>query len=898
MGPERGGSRGVALAPRQEELWLRHQLAEGSRPANGLWAFLLRGPQRAAQLAAALRRVVERQATFRSAFEAEKGTARLWVSPGDGAAAHHVDLSRLPIACARRKSRELAAGLDARPFDLAHPPLLRALSVTLGRQRGRLWVSFPGLVADSLSQPFFLRDLAAALETPEEVLPPLPLSIGELTLQESVAASSPAVCKLERRFRHRLVPKGLGRGAGVKASPGWLVAFREPPAPRHRLFLPPPTGGRSRSELTPVLTAALSVLLARWSGECRVIVAALAEYRPPAVAEVVGALANPIPFPVEIDEELTFEALERGLTRRLQEARRLAPVPFREASRSRDWKVGTLGGTPRLLISWETEGTGELSGGGLRLRGVRGKPSPWNAFFDLELQIRPERRGAFLELAADAFGGSAAQRFRRHLRSLVEAAAGNPRAALRDLPWLSPAERHQVLAEWSRRQVSAELGSEASLLKAFEQQVARNGEAPAVLSGEERWTYRALDRLSGALARWLKALGVKPLERVGTAVEDPRVFSLAAVALAKLGAVWVPLDLRLPPRRLQERIRAQGLAAVVSDEGSEAFLKGVPLPKLVVDPRRLSPGAELPTLRIPPSAPAYVAFDAPGEACAGDGLFSHRATVARCRRPGLGAILALDPLSSEAAFLSLWGALLQGRCWIGRQVEEGADPRALESLLERRWIGSVIVGEEGFALLERVGFHRFRGVRVQRLSGIHGAPLAAATYLLDRTLEPVPCGVPGRLWLGGATLPQCVGDNPRRTAGALIPNPFSQAPGDRLLSTHLIGSWSEEGRLEGVQPGMPQEVPLDPRQEMRWVEGRLRRHRTVLDCSVRAEVGSAGSPVLVAEVVCGVSLPRVRGKGPQTREPTGPCLRELGAPARGRVLEVGAGSLEAARTLA
>ncbi|QSQ19871.1 amino acid adenylation domain-containing protein [Pyxidicoccus parkwayensis] len=66
----------------------------------------------------------------------------------------------------------------------------------------------------------------------------------------------------------------------------------------------------------------------------------------------------------------------------------------------------------------------------------------------------------------------------------------------------------------------------------------------------------------------------------------------------------------------------------------------------------------------------------------------------------------------------------------------------------------------------------------------------ARVYVLDETLEPVPVGVWGALWLGGA-----------RLAGVpspelFVPDPLSGEPGGRLFSTGIWGRWRPGGALE------------------------------------------------------------------------------------------------------
>ncbi|HEX8148765.1 MAG TPA: amino acid adenylation domain-containing protein, partial [Pyrinomonadaceae bacterium] len=150
-----------------------------------------------------------------------------------------------------------------------------------------------------------------------------------------------------------------------------------------------------------------------------------------------------------------------------------------------------------------------------------------------------------------------------------------------------------------------------------------------------------------------------------------------------------------------------------------------------------------------------------------------------------------------------------------------------------------------------VTYRPLGGADAERQAGsLIGDPLAdLELYVLDRHLQPVPVGVPGELYVGGAGLARGYLNRPALTAERFIPNPFSQEPGARLYRSGDVARRRADGELEYIGRGDEQVKVRGFRIELGEIEAALRQYAGVKDVLVLVNDEVEGDERLVAYVV-------------------------------------------------
>lgn len=142
-----------------------------------------------------------------------------------------------------------------------------------------------------------------------------------------------------------------------------------------------------------------------------------------------------------------------------------------------------------------------------------------------------------------------------------------------------------------------------------------------------------------------------------------------------------------------------------------------------------------------------------------------------------------------------------------------------------------------------------------------GRPMANTTvYILDGSMQPVPIGVPGELYIGGVGVTRGYLNRPDLTAERFIPNPFRVDNQAKLYKTGDVVRYRADGNIEFLGRADNQVKIRGFRVELEEVEQAVRSYAGVADCVVVLREDDDHDKRLIAYVVPDPASPPTIGE--------------------------------------
>ncbi|MHC8327941.1 non-ribosomal peptide synthetase [Pseudomonas sp. LB1P83] len=666
------------------------------------------------------------------------------------------------------------------------------------------------------------------------------------------------------------------------------------------------TAQKHNITLFMLLLGAFNVLLHRYTGQTDIRVGVPIANRNRAEIEgLIGFFVNTQVLRTQLDGQTRVEELLQAIKETALGAQAHQDLPFERLVEALKLER-SLSHTPLFQVMYNHQPqVADMSSistdSGLELGSIDWKSRTTQFDLTLDTWEKGGKLHAALTYADDLFDAATIERMARHWSNLLTALVADQRQRIGEMPLLEAGEQQVLVHDWNRTQ--AAYPTDVCIHALIEAQVQRTPDAPALMFGARTLTYGQLDARANQLAHRLREQGVGPDGLVGICVERSLEMVIGLLAILKAGGAYVPLDPEYPQERLAYMIEDSGIALLLTQSSLLSALPTVAIDVITLDQDAgwLDAYSEQrPEVALVPLSLAYVIYTSGSTGKPKGAGNSHAALVNRLcwmqEAYGLDssdAVLQKTPFSFDVSVWEFFWPLMTGARLVvaapgahrepARLIETIGEygistlhfvPSMLQAFIHEPGVEACVglkrivcsgealpldAQQQVFAKLPQAGLFNLYGPTEAAIDVTHwtcvdegadsvpiGRPIAnLRTHVLDAELLPVPSGVAGELYLGGAGLARSYHRRPGLTAERFVPCPFHDGArlyrtGDRVRQRadgviEYLGRLDHQVKLRGL------------RIELGEIETRLMQHPLVREAVVLVQGGKHLVAYLVLE---------------------------------------------------
>jgi amino acid adenylation domain-containing protein len=832
----------------QQRLWLLNKLNPGATVFNLAAGWRIIGPLNADLFEQCINRVFERHESMRTAIKDFDDGPRQIIVPVVQFYINRVDLSKEQKNEREGKLYDFIRTDSKSIFDLSKAPLFKATLYKFSDIEHVFSYMPHHVIWDGWSFDIFRHELKelyeSALTGQPTKLPDLPIQYADYSEWQRNRVNTPEYKSHIDYWKKQLagdlpvlqLPTDYPRPAILTYDNGGSESISIPSQITDALT---EVAHGSDATLYMLLLAAFNILLHRYTHDNDIIIGTPISGRDQVeIGNLIGFFVNTLVIRTKIDEEKSFHDFLRQIRETCIDAFNHQEAPFeqlveilnpeRDLSRSPIFQV---------LFIYQDARNRKDNIADLSLSYID-SPTPGTQT-DIDFWVRLTDSGIVggIRYNRDLFKSEMIKQMQRNYHMILEGILKAATVKIKDINLLPKDDYQKTVYQWNN--MDCVFQHPSTIHQLFENQTVNTPDAVAVVCNGNSLSYRDLNSRANQWAYKLRETGVTNNNLVGICVNRSIEMLVCLLGILKAGSAYLPLDPDYPKERLLFMIEDAKVEVILAERAVPQKISSLAKKIIYIDDIELG-GLPISNPEFPVSADslAYIIYTS-GSTGIPKGVQVSHATVRNLllsvqKQLNLklqDKLLAVITLSFDMSVFELFlpisigasiviadqssirdGEKLASLLHSSKATVMQATPSTWRMLLSTGWEGSdelvIISGGEPMSseLLKQL-YTRCRElwdmygpteitvyatankITSPDAAPCIGKPLAnVKAYILDAQLHPVPVGVAGELYIGGAGVTKGYLNRPELTAEKFVINPFIKSvPGKQQPVMYRTG---------------------------------------------------------------------------------------------------------------
>lgn len=840
------------LTPSQNRLWILSQFEGGNSAYNIPIAVQLNGNLEEEKLETSLRYLIRRHESLRTVFRNEDKNEVEQIILDDEDINFNIQYTDLSSTTNKEEHLlDIVKESYQYEFDLSEGPLLKVDIIKLTEEENVLIFCIHHIIGDGWSMQILVSELSSVYNTlkldekPE--LDPLKIQYKDYSIWLNDQLGKDVFKEKEQFWLNTLsgelpvleLPSYQSRPK-IKTYKGASLNFEFT-----REFYDQVDHYKHKNELTlfMILMSGLNGLFYRYTGNRDILLGTVVAGREHQdIENQIGLYLNTLAIRTQFENAKNFKELTREQKETLLNAYTHQEYPFdtlidklnvkRNSSRSALFDVMVV-----LQNQQNLTDDNLLKFDGLDLIPYRNSNTATSKF-DMTFSFTEEedKLSLNLEYNTDIYAEATITKLMSHFENFVIEGIKNEEKELDLIDYLDFSEKEQILKNFNNTNV--DYPGDSNIVVLFREQVQKSPDQLALVFGGIKFTYKELDEYSNTLAHHLRIEKTIEVEdRIGISLQQSEWLIISILAVLKVGAAYVPIDVDFPKERKRYIEEDCDCLFIIDDRYIELFKSNYRKSNIPIDTQISSNNA------------AYIIYTS-GSTGKPKGVLIEHKSVIRLVKPcnyfslnETNILLSTGSISFDATIIEYFGTLLNGSTLVVAKKEELLASKTLKQIITTNKVNSfwmtaswfrqivetqvdifddlkqIIVGGDivspfhtnkvlernpnlkvvnGYGPTENTTFSATYPIEQKKYITIPiGKPISNSTaYIVNDRHQINPVGVIGELCVSGDGLAREYINQPELTNEKFVDNPFIK--GSKMYKTGDLTRWLPDGNIEFI----------------------------------------------------------------------------------------------------